>query len=56
MRVRSAGQSLAEYLACCAVLVSALLLPVGEEGPVLLQWAQLIGQRLHWLMWLLALS
>lgn len=56
MRTSSLGQSLAEYLLCCTVLLCVLLLPVGEEGPVLLQWATLIGHRLQWLVFLLSLS
>lgn len=56
MRARDTGQVLTEYLLCCAVLLVALVLPAGDDGPVLLQWAQLIGHRLQWLIWLLALS
>ena len=54
--VREKGQSLAEYLGCCAVLVLALLLPYDGESAVVTQLAQALVDSVRGLTFLLSLS
>ena len=53
---REKGQSLAEYLGCCAVLVLALLLPYDGESAVVTQLAQALVDYVRGLTFLLSLS
>ena len=54
--MREKGQSLAEYLGCCAVLVLALLLPYDGESAVVTQLAQALVDYVRGLTFLLSLS
>ncbi len=53
---REKGQSLAEYLGCCALLVLVLLLPYDGESAVVTQLAQAVGQYVRGISFLLSLS
>ena len=53
---RQSGQSLAEYLGCCALLVFVLLLPYDGDSAVVTQLAQSLVQYVRGISFLLSLS
>lgn len=55
-RSRSCGQAMVEFALCCAVLVAALLLPWGDEPPVIAQLAQALLGYLRGISFLLSVA
>ena len=53
---RQSGQSLVEYLGCCALLVFVLLLPYDGDSAVVTQLAQSLVQYVRGISFLLSLS
>jgi hypothetical protein len=50
------GQALTEYLICAAVMALALLIPMGESAPVVIQLAKAIRNFYRGFSFLLSIS